>query len=236
MTSAPKKAVVRIALSGSRREDLRRAQNAFRAILANPAWQKPRGWVWHHSGDGPTLQLVPLPLHGGLQHGGGFTGTADRSVRRLGLPASPLPLTDSYGALSPSLLQELEDALEARLPDAYRTFLLRWNGGRPHAAAFRGEDSGDESLESFLGLAAGHDDDLLAFLDLYEGRLPDGQLPIAYDAFGNLILIALSGPDAGAVFFWDHELEPDEPCESNLQRLAPDFNTFLSMFHEDDEV
>jgi hypothetical protein len=238
MMSTPKKAVVRIALSGSRREDLRRAQHAFRAILGKPAWQRPHGWVWHHSGDGPTLQLVPLPLHGGLAHEGGFTGTADRRVRNVGRPASPLPLTDSYGALAPSLLQELEDALDLPLPNAYRSFLLRWNGGRPRVGAFRGAESGDESLDSFLGLAPGGDDDLLAFLQLYEGRLPDRHLPIAYDAFGNLILIGLTGPQAGAIYFWDHELElaAREGIASNLQLVAHDLDAFFATFYDDGAV
>ena len=225
------KAVVRIPLSGSRYEDRHRARNAFRAMLGSSEWEQPPGWIWHHLADGTTLQLVPLALHGGLPHTGSFTETSDPGVRALRTPSSPLPLTSTHRPLAPALLERVEDVLGTRLPEPYRAFLLRWNGGHPRVTAFRGAETGDESLGAFLGIAPGQDGDLTAFLSRYETRLPDGFVPIAYDAFGNLILIAVSGPETGAIIFWDHERE-DQP-KAALRRVAPGLDAFLGMFYED---
>jgi len=201
-------------------------------MLGKPEWEQPRGWVWHHMADGTTLQLVPLAVHGAVPHTGGFTERSNPAMRRLHVPASPLPLVDSYGPLAPAVLQRFEEVLGTRLPEAYREFLLRWNGGRPRVAAFRGETTGDELLAEFLGIAPGRGDDLIAFLERYDVRLPEGFVPIAYDAFGNLILIAATEPEKGAIFFWDHELEEPGDTEMHLQRIAPDLDAFLGMFYE----
>jgi hypothetical protein len=39
------------------------------------------------------------------------------------------------------------------------------------------------------------------------GRIPKAMLPIATDAGGNLVLLALGGSHSSNVFFWDHENE-----------------------------
>jgi hypothetical protein len=237
-----KKAVVIISLSGSRWEDARRAINAVRKKFDDPIWTKPRGWIWHHTGKDEKVQLVPAKLHAHLPHTGGFAlypaaNTIDMP-RRLG--ASPFPVTDSYAALKTATLDRFEELLEVRLPEDYRNFLLRNNGGRPRVNGFRivnGQRASDEVLDYFLGIAQGEEDDIVAFLQRYSDRLPPDLLPIAYDAFGNLICLGLSEPVAGQVLFWDHELEPElEDDElSNVTVIAGNFDLFLNSFFEDED-
>jgi hypothetical protein len=231
------KAIVVIRLSGSRYEDNRRALEAVREKTGDPHWMKPRHWIWHHTGDNGTVQLIPLELHGSLPHTGGFTKYPVQDwiapPRRLG--ASIFPIQDSYPAISSKKLERFEELLETRLPEAYRAFLLEWNGGRPRVNGFRGETDRDEVLDYFLGIAQGEKDDIVAFLSLYEDRLAPGLLPIAYDAFGNLICLGLLPPIEGELLFWDHELEPEsgEPDLSNVTRIAPTFEAFLKCFFDD---
>ena len=233
-----RKAVVSVPYSGSRLLDWRRAERALRELFEDPAWTRPRGWVWHHLGDGRTLQLVPAGLHGELPHTGMAAGTPPGGAppRAAGPPASPLPLAEPGSPLSQRLLEGVERDLEVRLPDSYRRLLAAANGGRPAAPAFRAAAGTDEVLDRFLSLGSGDEDDLLAWLERYGDRLPDGFLPIAHDPFGNLIGLDLGAPGAAGVLLWDHELEPegDEDERANLFPLATDFDAFLASFFADE--
>lgn len=241
MSDSGKKAVVTISLSGSRWEDARRALNAVREKFGNPQWSKPRGWVWHHTGEGGKIQLAPARLHGELSHTGGFAQYPSVNTilqpRRLG--ASPYPIEDSYAPLRPQTLDRFEQLLEVKLPEQYRQFLLQSNGGRPRLNGFRvaqGDRASDEMLDYFLGIAKGEEDDIVTSLQRYADRLAPGLLPIAYDAFGNLICLGLMQPFAGQVFFWDHELEPENghPDLSNVALVALSFGAFLKCFFADE--
>jgi hypothetical protein len=61
-------------------------------------------------------------------------------------------------------------------------------------------------------------------------------LPIAEDAFGNLVVLDGRGGRDGPVYFWDHEFEGEPPDESNLWWLAPDLETFLAELIEEPEL
>jgi hypothetical protein len=62
-------------------------------------------------------------------------------------------------------------------------------------------------------------------------RVPVNTLPIAVDPGGNLVLIAVSGPETGKVYFWDHEvegLEEDSASHRHLHLVAESFSEFLA--------
>jgi hypothetical protein len=86
-------------------------------------------------------------------------------------------------------------------------------------------------VDYFLAIAPGREDDLGRWLGWYEGRLPEGTIPIAYDPFGNLILLGIRGESKGKVLFWDHESELDEEGAA-IVTLAPTFEGFLGSFVE----
>lgn len=114
-----------------------------------------------------------------------------------------------------------EMSISARLPDDYREFLLRHNGGYPSPNGFRG---GDEVLNRFFGLWQKHADlnyELLA----HRGVIPEGTIPIASDPFGNAILLEVARPNRGRIWFWDHERsgEPDKA----VSLLANSFTDFV---------
>ena len=85
-------------------------------------------------------------------------------------------------------------------------------------------------------MGAYDDAGLLRAQETYRNRVPAWLLPVAKAEGGNLILIALSGDDAGAVYFWDHEQEADEgepPTTENLYRLADSFEDYVHQLSHD---
>ncbi|WP_052518428.1 SMI1/KNR4 family protein [Archangium violaceum] len=139
-------------------------------------------------------------------------------------------LEESYAPLSTRQIEEVESTLAIELPRDYRAFLLSNNGGRPIPDAF--QMSGRwEMVDRFLGIHEGEHDNLLDYVNAYQGRLPPELLPIAHDAFGNLICLAVRGGEYGGVYFWDHEWEAGSGGPSNYDNvtcIAESFEAFLA--------
>ena len=146
-----------------------------------------------------------------------------------------------HGAASEAQISNLEATIGFPLPEDYKEFLRRHNGGRPEPAAFHFKnDSGDDeenAVECFFPLrdldsSAMKDatvDDLpdwpvhCAWEDLqrdlrtlYEDELEHAILPIATDGSGNYIAVVLEGDEAGSIVFFEHEMGTVTPLAANL--------------------
>jgi cell wall assembly regulator SMI1 len=123
----------------------------------------------------------------------------------------------------PQLVERLEREIGQRLPDTYRNYLLHQDGGRL--------DNNDEAVNTVFGLGDVPDwASMWRALKGFRHRVPAWLLPVAEDEYGNLYAISLRDEDRGSVWFWDHEEEADEgepPTEDNIERKAPDWQTFL---------
>jgi cell wall assembly regulator SMI1 len=148
-----------------------------------------------------------------------------------------------YGPLSEERLGRLESRLKARLPDDYRAFLLRHNGGRPTRSRFTFSQDGEERESVLEWFFAVHDrpyeepdewdpdsgelpphfgqplEDVWAALRSAKPRA--GVLPVGRDPGGNLIGIGYAGKRAGAVWWYDHETD-------SFVRLAGSFTEFVA--------
>lgn len=125
---------------------------------------------------------------------------------------------------APALLDQLEDEVGLHLPDEYRRYLLQQDGGRL--------ENNSQAIKSFFGLGADVPEhrSMWAKLETYHDRLPPWLLPVASDAFGNLLAISLRPGDLGSIWFWDHEREAPEgepPTEDNIELKAPGLQAFL---------
>lgn len=140
-----------------------------------------------------------------------------------------------------SALEVFESFVGYKLPKEYAEFLKGNVGETPNPSAFEVPDEGDSSVQYFFPLLSKNKTETIAYkLKNYAGRVPEEMLPIGTDPGGNLILLAVTGPQRGKVFFWDHEQEADDedqPYYDNIKLLADSFAAFQASLHEfkDDE-
>jgi hypothetical protein len=144
---------------------------------------------------------------------------------------------------SPEVIRDTESRLGVTLPEDYRAFLERQNGGEPEPNFLEGgEGIGGAHVRYFL--SAGPNDiedleDLEAVRWEYseegdaDSVLNSSVLPIGEDAFGNLICLAVSGEDYGAVFIWDHEDGDDDGAST---RASDSFSEFFERLRPEAEL
>lgn len=104
------------------------------------------------------------------------------------------------------------------IPEQYKQFLLKYNGGETPETTFRIEKT-SSNLTAFFGLGD-VEDNFKCIVDL-ESFLKRNFLPIAYDLFGNYIVIDLDENKNGEINFCDHEKE------FKAVFLAKDLKTFV---------
>lgn len=139
-----------------------------------------------------------------------------------------------YGQLEYYRLNEFEKRLGAVLPDSYRDYLLKYNGGKFENTVFTLPDGDNSSIHHVFGLHDGPDHNQFDEEPYDDDSFTDaGYLLIADDGFSNGICLKLSGSNRGAIYFYDHE-ESRIKDSSSLVKLASDFNEFLSSLESED--
>src|SRR4051812_7655568 len=133
-----------------------------------------------------------------------------------------------YGPLTEERLRQLEAKLRGRLPEDYRAFLLRHNGGRPTLSRFTFDVDGEGQESVLEWFFAVHDQPYEepedwdpdggglppyfgqpledVWKDLRSERPRAGVLPIGRDPGASLVCLGYAGKRAGQVWLFDHEL------------------------------
>jgi hypothetical protein len=139
-------------------------------------------------------------------------------------------------------LTEFESELKAKLPAAYRDFLLAHNGGKPSPGIFDVDIDGfinTTAARRFLCLAGGDFEEysLRKYLREYRTRLPANLLAIANALSASKVCISVSGSDYGTIYYWesDWEVTEREPDYENVYFLAENFTAFLEILYDDPE-
>jgi hypothetical protein len=140
-----------------------------------------------------------------------------------------------FGKLAEDLLLEFEATIGTSLPEDYRAFLLKYNGGVPRQNAFSYADARgpytDSVVRIFYGFHQGHLYRLDRTFGLSRSVIPDELLAIASDPGGNLICLGYKGKDRGKVFFLDTDGASDTDPEWNRRKLHKIANSFSSLFY-----
>jgi cell wall assembly regulator SMI1 len=158
-------------------------------------------------------------------------------------------LVDREPPASPGDVEALESEIGSRLPDDFRRFLMRCDGGYAAGTCFVGPKPDGEdtyvTIADVFGLRYGDDRSLRHLIrssSAGPSSRPPALLPIMGDLGGNLICLALTGEDRGRVYFFDHERSPDPSDwedgvgpESHLERLADSFADFVDGLQPADE-
>lgn len=126
------------------------------------------------------------------------------------------------------------------LPEDFRNFLLKQNGGRPDGdVEFEVPGFTEAVVNDLYGIEKGEfrKKSSIDFVceSLDEDRIPYGFIPIGDDGSGDTILLATPESGCCGVFFFDHENEPyDNEGLSweeygNIYKVAESFSGFLKL-------
>jgi len=136
---------------------------------------------------------------------------------------------EPFGAVDEQGLREVEQALGAPLPPAYREFLARTGGG--WAAKPNYLVGPTFEVDVFLGVTGDPGYKLVSSQRVgFAELLPPEVIVVAYADAGEVCL-QLSGGHAGRLLWLSHDVWDDVPegetSWAALQPLADDFQTFL---------
>lgn len=143
-----------------------------------------------------------------------------------------IQIEDGGPSISEERLAQVEERLGIEFPVDYRSFMLKYNGGEPSPNSFQFKEFDGDYTDSLVLMFLAIDSEkfnLEQEVEIYAGRIPDHLVPIAADPFGNVICIAVAGPSAGAIYFWDHEEEGDVLNNDNVYLIADTFTEFLDL-------
>jgi len=114
----------------------------------------------------------------------------------------------SNAPVSLDQIAAFENRWRIKLPEAYRSFLLKNNGGEPIPARFPITDmpyNPKGEIEVFFGLGAEiESEDLNWVLENLTVQQPTGVVPIARNPMGNYLCLDTSKP-GGPIIYWDQK-------------------------------
>jgi hypothetical protein len=149
-----------------------------------------------------------------------------------------LILKNSAVKITQNELSNFEVSYNLRLPNDYKEFLIKHNGGSPNKIFFR-KNNADLVVDIFLSLSKEEYsiEKYYANMVIEDKELPEKILPIGIDAFGNIICISCRDEDFGKVYFWDHEEDWDheDPNDIELRLLADNLSFILDNLVKDFE-
>lgn len=147
---------------------------------------------------------------------------------------SKVKITGEEAPVSLEALEQVEKRLNIHLPDQYRKFLLRHNGGKPTPDLFNCAGGGGSFVHKFLAINDGpYDNFEQESLSFWANKaVPGNIVPVAYDAFGNYVCLSVSGTDTGSVYFWNHEEQTGKTSYRDLCLIAESFDQLLASLYE----
>lgn len=143
--------------------------------------------------------------------------------------------SDCGPELSEGEIADVEVSLGQKLPSAYKSLLLKSNGGIPSRSVFaytgyNGEEN-ETTVKRFFSLSKDAENSILSNYAFYvqTGRISPPAIPIAVDLGSNLFCIR-----GDRIVFWDHEYELSK--EGNTIEVAPSLEHFIDSLRGDDGV
>jgi hypothetical protein len=220
------------------------ADEAMRKKLGDPAWQRPKGYVWNHPGgpDSTIYELVERRMHAAIALSCEFPGPREiaPAVGRSSPASAPDGGTaaiqsaydrycqERFSSTSEARVSALEQKIGVVLPDDYRRFVLEFNGGyfnEPEITA-PGDNCPRDVLTFLCGLGASHEEaELGSYLPLFADNDPPKVVPIGGTALGALIVIDTApGDGQGAIYL--------KPAFDDYHYLAPAIEAFFRLLRK----
>jgi hypothetical protein len=134
-----------------------------------------------------------------------------------------------FGTTTTEEINNLEAEFEITLPDDYKEFLQKHNGGKPEIkyAAFNVEDlEQDISLDIFFGIGI-KELDILYWSNLFRDDILPESIIIGSDAGDGLLMLINDGENDG-IYYWDHTFSFEQSSEeNNLYFISNSFSEFI---------
>lgn len=108
----------------------------------------------------------------------------------------------NYKDSSIDIIESVEHRLQITLPEDYKQFVLKYNGGYPNPNHFK-VDGKVEIFNNLISLDENEYDNIYEILEDLQDRIGDHLIPFAEDGFGNLLCFDYSADKN--IVFWDHE-------------------------------
>lgn len=113
----------------------------------------------------------------------------------------------NYKDSSINIIESVEHRLQVTLPEDYKQFVLKYDGGYPSPNHFK-VDGKVEIFNNLISLDENEYDNIYEILEDLQDRLSAQLIPFAEDGFGNLLCFDYSADKN--IVFWDHEKNYDD--------------------------
>lgn len=108
----------------------------------------------------------------------------------------------NYKGSSIDIIESVEHRLQITLPEDYKQFVLKYDGGYPNLNHFK-VDGKVEIFNNLISLDENEYNNIYEVLEDLQERIGDQLIPFAEDGFGNLLCFDYSSNKN--IVFWDHE-------------------------------
>jgi hypothetical protein len=130
-------------------------------------------------------------------------------------------------------VEKFEELIQAKLPEDYKQFLLKHNGGHPITNAFKliqpiNDQTNEAGISWFYALYDGEACNIVKKFNTYKDELPDTLLPIGYSS-GGVTCLGVKGAEYNKVYYWttNYSLWKEE----DLYRLYLAANSFTEFIN-----
>ena len=117
----------------------------------------------------------------------------------------------NYKDSSIDIIESVEHRLQITLPEDYKQFVLKYDGGYPNHFKVDGKV---EIFNNLISLDENEYDNIYEILEDLQDRIGVQLIPFAEDGFGNLLCFDCSADKN--IVFWDHEKNHDDFKESTF--------------------
>lgn len=108
----------------------------------------------------------------------------------------------NYKGSSIDIIESVEHRLQITLPEDYKQFVLKYDGGYPNPNHFK-VDGKVEIFNNLISLDENEYNNIYEILEDLQDRIGDQLIPFAEDGFGNLLCFDYLANKN--IVFWDHE-------------------------------
>lgn len=117
----------------------------------------------------------------------------------------------NYKGSSIDIIESVEHRLQITLPEDYKQFVLKYDGGYPNHFKVDGKV---EIFNNLISLDENGYNNIYEILEDLQDRIGDQLIPFAENGFGNLLCFDYSANKN--IVFWDHEKNHDDFKESTF--------------------